>query len=256
MRHLQLFVPCGFFGLRTQHYGFAKCLSGKCGCPQTHWKIIRPLPSCTYNLLHNPALLFSPYPHDLFMLKSFDPVRSIAVFKFPEPPEAEAPDEPSPVVVQKIDWRAAGLEENEGKVAFIVDKAFTPEDCQKLLKAAEDSAAWSAATVRGGAEDKAGGVIDNYRKSGRILLHDRELADWILSKLKPHLPEEAVEAPTTQYPQFLENGAKDNPEQTRVYLMRLNERLSYLKYVPGDFFGPHYDGGELSVALRNSIDVN
>ncbi|KAG8964617.1 hypothetical protein FRC00_001593 [Tulasnella sp. 408] len=176
------------------------------------------------------------------MLKSFDPVRSITVFKFPEPPFGEAPEEPSPVIVRKVDWRAAGLEENEGKVAFIVDNVFTPEDCQKLLKAAEDSASWSAATVRGGAEDKTGGVIDNYRKSGRILLHDRELADWILSKLKPHLPEEAVEAPTTKYSQFRENGAGDKPEQTRVHLMRLNERLSYLKYVPGDFFGPHYDG--------------
>ncbi|KAG8891882.1 hypothetical protein FRC01_014467 [Tulasnella sp. 417] len=178
------------------------------------------------------------------MLKSFDSARSVTVFTFPEPPGAPAPGELPPVTVHQLDWSAAGLEENEGKVALILDNVFTPEECQNLLKAAEDSASWSAATVRGGPEDKTGPVIDNYRKSGRILLIDPEVADRILSKLKPYLPEEAIEAPASKYPQFREDGAPGEDTRTgkRVQLVRLNERLSYLKYVPGDFFGPHYDG--------------
>ncbi|KAG8925075.1 hypothetical protein FRC00_004370 [Tulasnella sp. 408] len=185
------------------------------------------------------------------MLKSYDPVRSTTVFRLPEPPAAPSPDQPAPVVVHEIDWDEVGWSENRGKVAFIIDNALTPEDCQKLLKAAEDTAPWSVAAVHGGPGDKHGVVMEDYRKSSRILLDDFDLADFILSKLKPHMPEEAVDAPTSKYWQFSEDDSdwededdskKDKNKANRVQLTRLNERLRYLKYVEGDFFESHCDG--------------
>ncbi|KAG9016247.1 hypothetical protein FRB90_003639 [Tulasnella sp. 427] len=181
------------------------------------------------------------------MLRSYDPVRSVTIFKLPEPPAAPSPDQPAPVVVHRVDWKAIGLPENDGKVAFIIDNALTQEDCQKLLKAAEDSAPWVPAAVHGGPGDQTGTVLEDYRRSSRILLDDFDLADFILSKLKPHMPPEGLNAPEGKRWQFGvgERNAKDKnkkKDSTPVQLNRLNERLRYLKYVGGDFFESHCDG--------------
>ncbi|KAG9016246.1 hypothetical protein FRB90_003638 [Tulasnella sp. 427] len=184
------------------------------------------------------------------MLRSYDSVRSTTTFKLPEPPVAPSPDQPAPVVVHQVDWKAVGLPENSGRVAFIIDNALTPEDCQKLLKAAEDSSAWVPAAVHSGPGDTTGTIVDDYRKSSRIILDDFALADFILNKLQPHLPEEAVDAPTSKYWQFADDDSDwedakpvdKRKKQDRVQLTRLNERLRYLKYVKGDFFDSHCDG--------------
>lgn len=188
------------------------------------------------------------------MLKSFDSVSSTTTWRLPEPPVAPSPDQPAPVVVHKVDWKATGLPENKGRVAFIIDNALTPEDCQKLLKAAEDSAPWAKAAVHGGPGDKTGVVMEDYRKSSRILLDDFELADFILSKLRPHMPEETLNTPTSKYWQFSQDDSdsedekpkkkKKKKQNNKVELSRLNERLRYLKYVEGDFFESHCDGSE------------
>ncbi|KAG8964620.1 hypothetical protein FRC00_001596 [Tulasnella sp. 408] len=183
------------------------------------------------------------------MLKIYDPVRSTTTYRLPEPPAAPSPVEPAPVVVHKVDWEDVGLRENKGKVAFIIDNALTPEDCQKLLKAAEDSAPWTAAAVHGGPKDQEGVVMEDYRKSSRILLDNFELADFILGKLKPHMPKEALEAPESKRWQWGRDGQDGGnklknifKKTNRIELTRLNERLRYLKYVEGDFFESHSDG--------------
>ncbi|KAG8915479.1 hypothetical protein FRC00_003928 [Tulasnella sp. 408] len=182
------------------------------------------------------------------MLKIYDPVRSTTTFRLPEPPAAPSPGQPAPVVVHKIDWEELGLRENKGKVAFIIDNALTPEDCQKLLKAAEDSAPWTAAAIHGGPKDQEGVVIEDYRKSSRILLDNFELADFILGKLKPHMPKEALEAPESKRWQWGREGPQGGNKLKNIFkktnpiqLTRLNERLRYLKYVEGDFFESHAD---------------
>ncbi|KAG9031164.1 hypothetical protein FS837_003088 [Tulasnella sp. UAMH 9824] len=163
-------------------------------------------------------------------------------------PSSASSGQPAPVVVHKVDWEEVGLPENKGKVAFIIDNALTPEDCQKLLKAGEDSAPWSAAAIHGGPGDQAGVVIEDYRKSSRILLDNFELADFILGKLKPHMPKEALEAPESKRWQWGQDGRQGGKRLKNIFkktnpiqLTRLNERLRYLKYVEGDFFESHSD---------------
>ncbi|KAG8925076.1 hypothetical protein FRC00_004371 [Tulasnella sp. 408] len=186
------------------------------------------------------------------LLRSYDLLRSTTVFKLPEPPVAPSSDQPAPVVVHKVDWEEAGFSEYKGRVAFIIDNAFTPEDCRKLLEAAEDFAPWSVAAVHSGRPqvgDEQGVVMKDYRRSSRIMLDDPKLADFILSKLKPHMPEEAVDVPKSQYWQFKRDDSenqdglkKEVGKDGRVRLTKLNERLRYLKYVEGDFFEAHCDG--------------
>lgn len=188
------------------------------------------------------------------LLRSYDPLSSTPVFKLAEPPLAPSPDQPAPVVVHKLDWEDVGFSEYKGRVAFIIDNAFTPEECRKLLKAAEDFAPWSVAAVHSGRPqvgDEEGVIMKDYRRSSRIMLDDPKLADFILSKLKPYLPEEAVDVPKSHYWQFKRDDSenrdklkKEAGKDGRVRLTRLNERLRYLKYVEGDFFEAHSDGGE------------
>ncbi|KAG9016248.1 hypothetical protein FRB90_003640 [Tulasnella sp. 427] len=183
---------------------------------------------------------------------------SVTVFRLPEPPAAPFPYKAPPVVVHQVDWKAVGFPENDGKVAFIIDNALTREDCEMLLKAGEDSGSWAPAAVHSGLGDKTGTVMEDYRKSSRILLDDFELADFILSKLKPHLPQEALTAPESKRWQFAAGarnaGGLRNPKDSKkkrrsstsvsnsIELTRLNERPRYLKYVEGDFFESHCDG--------------
>ncbi|KAG8915480.1 hypothetical protein FRC00_003929 [Tulasnella sp. 408] len=188
------------------------------------------------------------------MLKNYDPVRSATTFRLPDPPVAPSPGEPAPVIVHKVDWEEVGLRENKGKVGFIIDNALTPEDCQKLLKAAELSAPWTAAAIHFGPKDQEGVVIEDYRKSSRILLDNFELADFILSKLKPHMPKKTLEAPESKRWQWGQDGPQDGnklknifKKTNRVELTRLNERLRYLKYVEGDFLESHADGSEYNL---------
>lgn len=80
--------------------------------------------------------------------------------------------------------------------------------------------------------------------SSRILFDDFELADWILSKLSPHIPDlkTADGRRHRVYSQKTTRGAPKETSTPPVQLSRLNERLRYLKYGPGQFFARHCDG--------------
>lgn len=183
------------------------------------------------------------------MLRTLDQATSLTVYHFPEPPISQAPGERAPVVTHYVDWRAVELPEYEGKLAFVIDNAFSPEDCQKLLAAGELSAPWTPAAVNAGPEDTEGAVLPDYRKSSRILLDDQELADEILSKLRPHLPGDLHNVPSSRFWQFDKGGpSKEGVVASRIQLTRLNERLRYLKYIPGDFFDEHCDAGKWVLA--------
>ncbi|KAG8966213.1 hypothetical protein FRC05_002752 [Tulasnella sp. 425] len=177
------------------------------------------------------------------MLRTWDQATSLTVYHFPEPPISQS--EPAPVVTHNVDWRAVELPEYEGKLAFVIDNVFSLEDCQKLLAAGELSAPWTPAAVNAGPEDTEGAVLPDYRKSSRILLDNQELADEILGKLRPHLQGDLHNAPSSRFWQFDQGSLpKGRALGTRIQLTRLNERLRYLKYLPGDFFDEHCDAGK------------
>ncbi|KAG8852802.1 hypothetical protein FRB96_008490 [Tulasnella sp. 330] len=163
-------------------------------------------------------------------------------FDIPEPPSASSPDEPAPIVSHKLDFPALGFPEYKHKYALVIDNLFTPADCAKLLNAAESAKEWEVAQING---TGGFGYTDiSYRNSQRILYDDFELSAWILEKLRPYVGDiESVDS--ERYHIFSINRARRDPKTKvpePVKLSRVNERLRYLKYGPGQYFRRHCDG--------------
>jgi hypothetical protein len=104
------------------------------------------------------------------------------------------------------------------KFAIILDNVFTKEECECLIKLSEkipenyEIAKVSYDDVQ---------ILDiNYRNNKRWLNFDKKLAETFFEKIKSYIPVE-----------FEEN-----------QVSCLNERLSFLKYLPGEYFKPHEDG--------------
>ncbi|KAG8961305.1 hypothetical protein FRC03_005563 [Tulasnella sp. 419] len=165
--------------------------------------------------------------------------------QIPEPPRAESPSTSAPLAVHKLDFVSLGLPEYKDAFVLVIDNLFTPEDCKKLLAAAESSKEWERAAVNGPPGSGEGIVIASYRNSSRILYDDPELAGWIFEKLRPHLKDIEKEA-GEHHQRFGDRRAKSKPRfwnfgDSKVRLLRVNERLRFLRYGEGEFFNRHCD---------------
>jgi Rps23 Pro-64 3,4-dihydroxylase Tpa1-like proline 4-hydroxylase len=104
------------------------------------------------------------------------------------------------------------------KFAIILDNVFTKEECDNLIKLSEEIPEnYEIAKVTYDDEQ----IIDtNYRNNKRWLNFDKKLANTFFEKIKSYIPIEF--------------------EGNKVSC--LNERLSFLKYSPGEYFRAHQDG--------------
>jgi hypothetical protein len=157
---------------------------------------------------------------------------------FPEPPSSSKPTERPPVRATHIDFPAYNLPEYANRTAFVIDNLFTLDDCARLLAAAESKSEWVPAKLNAGGDKEYSDT--SYRNSARILHDDDELAQWILEKLEPYLSEiEFIEGANRH---AMIKGRRGIRVKTSARLLRLNERLRFLRYGPGEFFKPHTDG--------------
>lgn len=153
---------------------------------------------------------------------------------FPEPPTSSNPNERPPVRSNRIDFPTYNLPEYANRTAFVIDNLFTLDDCTRLLAAAESKSGWVPAELNAGGDGEYSGT--SYRGGGRILHDDEELAQWILDKLQPYLSEiEIIEGAR-------HHGRRGSGAKLNAHLLRLNERLRFLRYGPGEFFQAHMDG--------------
>lgn len=104
-----------------------------------------------------------------------------------------------------------------GKFAIYVDGLFSKEECQDLIALAERNE-FKDALINIGGETQM--KIKEVRDSSRWILDDFNLAKKFYERVLPFLPS-------------VWEGRK---------ISCLNERLRFLKYVPGQYFKPHYDG--------------
>jgi hypothetical protein len=104
------------------------------------------------------------------------------------------------------------------KFAIILDNVFTKEECECLIKLSEEIPEnYEIAKVSYNDEQ----IIDtSYRNNKRWLHFNKKLAETFFEKIKSYIPIEF----------------EGNPVSC------LNERLSFLKYLPGEYFKPHEDG--------------
>ncbi|KAM0239989.1 hypothetical protein ACHAPO_002968 [Fusarium lateritium] len=143
------------------------------------------------------------------------------------------------ITSRQIDFANSPLPQYDGHTALVLDNVISPDECRELLSLAEDSvprdgatqSAWKPALVSGGDgyESRAPG----YRESDRIIWDQQTIVDRLwerclqtdglhdLLAVVPHEP-------------WMKGG--------KFVFSRLNDRMRFLKYSPGQYFKPHCDG--------------
>ncbi|KAI0414346.1 oxidoreductase domain-containing protein [Xylaria grammica] len=153
------------------------------------------------------------------------------------------PADAKPITHHLIDFKNSVLPEYEGCYAAVLDDVLSPSECTQLLQLAEssvmdddreDGSPWRAALVNigGGFEME----IPDYRKSGRIIWDNQEIVDrlWARMATVPEIQEKLSTLPGLS----LDTSVSD----AKYEFHRVNKRLRFLKYTPGQFFKPHCDG--------------
>eukprot|EP00927_Polykrikos_kofoidii_P013306 TRINITY_DN15795_c0_g1_i1.p1 TRINITY_DN15795_c0_g1~~TRINITY_DN15795_c0_g1_i1.p1 ORF type:complete len:292 (-),score=51.22 TRINITY_DN15795_c0_g1_i1:45-866(-) len=103
-----------------------------------------------------------------------------------------------------------------GKVAFTVENVLSPTECDYLVAAAETIGFAAAGLGSAGKQE----VATRFRDSGRIISEDPRLAGLIFERLRRFFPR-------------VWHGRR---------IIGLNEQLKFLRYYPGQYFAPHFDG--------------
>lgn len=100
---------------------------------------------------------------------------------------------------------------------FVLENVFTPEKCMNWIEFAE-SVGYSPALIdNNGTQEYA----PEMRNHSRAMLDDPTLALDLFNRIRPHLPYD--------------------DEVSRRAPKKLNPRLRFLKYHPGEYFRPHMD---------------
>ncbi|KAJ7695366.1 hypothetical protein B0H17DRAFT_1008429 [Mycena rosella] len=148
-----------------------------------------------------------------------------------QPPIAESA-QPHYVSPGPIDFDAAGLPEYTGCYAVVLDSLFSEAELSSFLAAAEASSPWAVAQINAGPHV----FTDTSCRNGeRIIFDSFELSEKIFEKVRPHLTD-IEEIEQTVYP----NGFDKAVQKWRM--VRLNERLRFLRYPKGGYFRQHVDG--------------
>ncbi|KAI0394326.1 hypothetical protein F5Y17DRAFT_265892 [Xylariaceae sp. FL0594] len=167
-----------------------------------------------------------------------------------------------PITYERIDFANSVLPEYSGCYAVVLDHVLSPSECAQLIQFAEasvmdedkvDGSSWRPALVNmgGGFEVE----IPDYRKSGRIIWDNQEIVDRMWARMAA-LPEIQNELMTLPSPSL-----SSQAQSPKLYdFCRVNNRMRFLKYTPGDFFRPHCDASfgmmEEGVYLQTHMTVH
>ncbi|XP_038067997.1 uncharacterized protein LOC119737607 [Patiria miniata] len=117
------------------------------------------------------------------------------------------------------------------KFAFFLDNVFTEEECKELIRCSEEKGYEQALVNIGGGKQK---LVPSFRDCQRCLIDTTELVGAFWERLAEFIPQ--------TFNQYKALG--------------LNERLRFLRYDPGEFFKPHFDGPyERGVVEHSEITV-
>ncbi|KAF7323985.1 P4Hc domain-containing protein [Mycena kentingensis (nom. inval.)] len=133
----------------------------------------------------------------------------------------------------RVDFASANLPEYAGCYAKIIDSLFTKPELTAILAAAEAYSPWDVAQINSGIP---GHALTNtsYRNGERIIYDSAELSASIFAKVRPHLAD-IEEIERVEYVEGVKMLQKWR-------MVRLNERLRFLRYPVGGFFKKHIDG--------------
>jgi hypothetical protein len=204
---------------------------------------------------------------DFLKPKPSEPVPGFSTFSAP----STSKDGPKTYL---LDFATTSLPEYAPYFAVVIDDLFTPQECDELLEFASggDESKWEEALVNSGGGRQVS--ARDYRRGSRIMVDDKDKAQWIYERVKPCLDKWVGELEVGEFggkgkdkgekkeqgKPVEVNGEKKFDEyivvggtsrfgvkrQGKWRMERLNERLRFLKYVEGDFFLSRYS------ALPNS----
>ncbi|KAJ7643733.1 hypothetical protein FB45DRAFT_895924 [Roridomyces roridus] len=145
--------------------------------------------------------------------------------------------------VHPIDFSSTPLSSSyTGFFATVIDDLLTPAECDALLEiAVKDTGdeAWRPAGLMAHADKET--VHADFRNSDRILLMDHSASEMLYNRLRPLVPE--IHEIKPDGPWALVTGKAGRGRQNPTWrLARVNPRLSFLRYGPGQYFKPHCDG--------------
>ncbi|KAK5632167.1 hypothetical protein RRF57_007881 [Xylaria bambusicola] len=155
------------------------------------------------------------------------------------------PADAQPITHTPIDFKDSVLPEFTGCYAVVLDNVLSPSECAQLVQLAEasvmdedkqDGSPWRPALVNigGGYEVE----VPDYRKSSRIIWDNQKIVDrlWARMAALPEIREELSSVPGLNMDPW------GTTERVNHDFYRVNKRLRFLKYTPGEFFKPHCDG--------------
>lgn len=141
------------------------------------------------------------------------------------------------VVIQRMDLSAW---EGSDKFCVLLHNILTPEECFHLVDLSERKG-YEPALVNAGGNNQV--RIDDVRNNDRCMHDDPQLVEEIWQRIllatsqkDRHIHQSLVHAPWINERNQRRNNGKV------VQAVGLNERMRYLRYDPGTFFAPHYDG--------------
>ncbi|KXT02265.1 hypothetical protein AC578_5065 [Pseudocercospora eumusae] len=147
--------------------------------------------------------------------------------------------QPSPSTCrgERIDFKALGFSEHENAFAILIHDLLTPEECDEIRTAAELVAhgQWDAALINAGGRMV---VASHVRLCDRIMWDNAKIADALLARIRPHIPSDI--ATLKDSPHITSDDPVWSDGTWRI--VRLNERLRFLRYQPGMYFRQHSDG--------------
>lgn len=136
-------------------------------------------------------------------------------------------------VVRTVNFKEVGLPEYDGLYAVVIDNCFSKEECNEIVRAAEattEGKLWEQALVNVGNGKQM--LMTDVRDCGRIIWDDRDMVQKIWSRVKDCvLPDIEYVKNKVQVTGF---GPMKRGEV--LQMTRLNERMRFLKYEPGQYF--------------------
>ncbi|KAI1394311.1 uncharacterized protein F4822DRAFT_44983 [Hypoxylon trugodes] len=169
------------------------------------------------------------------------------------------PPDAKPITFEKVDFVEARLPEYKDCYAVVLENVLSPSECATLIKLAEssvgdkcrnkiDGTAWAPALVNVG--DGYEVAIPEYRNSDRIIWDEQDVVDrlWVRLESVPEIRDTLVSFSDSWDRVVLrprKNGKEiksaGEDDDTWWDFQRVNKRMRFLRYGPGQFFRPHCD---------------
>lgn len=163
------------------------------------------------------------------------------------------PPDAKPVTISPVDFASSPLPEYNGLFAVVLENVLSPSECQALIDLAEssvdvtrmnstgDHSPWMPAMVNVGNGFEV--LESRYRNSDRIVWDQQEVVDRIWRRCMQGEAAEVLRKRLDlidgdeQLGAFRRRGPKWTVEKQRWEFRRLNQRMRFLKYGAGQFFG-------------------